>query len=60
MIPGGNACKLYLGIHSCTGVHVNGQVVPADVVVLAMGPWTDVGERDMPVVIGSPGSNALL
>eukprot|EP00983_Pelagomonas_calceolata_P090913 1157478-Pelagomonas_calceolata.AAC.9 len=26
------------------GVHVNGQTVPAAIVVLCMGPWTDIGE----------------
>lgn len=45
-----------------TGVSVSGEVLPADVVVLALGPWTAQAQRwvALPQVFGSRGASIVL
>ena len=50
------------GSGAVTGVSIDGRVRPADVVVLALGPWTSQAQRwiALPQVFGSRGASIVL
>ena len=50
-------------LHGCVGVNVDGTIIPADKVVIAMGPWSGDAAKwlpNMPVISGQKAHSILV